>query len=206
MTVENKDTEQLILEAAEREFAAKGFDGARTTSIAAEAGVTHAMLHYYFRTKEKLFECIFKDKITKIHSLLITPIVNPERSIKEKIKDIVENHFDFLLANQALPNFFVNTLNSRPALYKGICDKLLATAGVRNGALQAELDNAAARGEICEVKVTALLADIASLNVMPFLAYRIMMPTLGYAPDDTDKFFADRKKENVEIILKRLSR
>ena len=50
--------EQAILEAAEREFLKKGFDGARTTSIAAAAGVTHAMLHYYFRTKEQLFERI----------------------------------------------------------------------------------------------------------------------------------------------------
>ena len=44
-----RNKEQAILEAAEREFIAKGFAGARTTSIAEAAGVTHAMLHYYFR-------------------------------------------------------------------------------------------------------------------------------------------------------------
>ena len=53
-----RNKEQAILEAAEREFIAKGFAGARTTSIAEAAGVTHAMLHYYFRTKEQLFERI----------------------------------------------------------------------------------------------------------------------------------------------------
>ena len=50
MTETTKTKEQAILAAAEQEFLAKGFDGARTTSIAAAAGVTHAMLHYYFRT------------------------------------------------------------------------------------------------------------------------------------------------------------
>ena len=62
----NQNKEQLILEAAESEFAAKGYDGARTTSIAKAAGVTHAMLHYYFRTKELLFERIIDKKISEI--------------------------------------------------------------------------------------------------------------------------------------------
>ena len=58
-----RNKEQEILEAAEREFIAKGFAGARTTSIAEAAGVTHAMLHYYFRTKEQLFERILDEKM-----------------------------------------------------------------------------------------------------------------------------------------------
>ena len=68
---EKPTTEQLILEAAEEEFLLKGFDGARTTAIAERAGVTHAMLHYYFRTKEQLFERIVA-KITALvaHTVL----------------------------------------------------------------------------------------------------------------------------------------
>ena len=58
-----RNKEQAILEAAEREFIVKGFAGARTTSIAEAAGVTHAMLHYYFRTKEQLFERILDEKM-----------------------------------------------------------------------------------------------------------------------------------------------
>ena len=63
MTETTKTKEQAILAAAEQEFLAKGFDGARTTSIAAAAGVTHAMLHYYFRTKENIFERILDEKL-----------------------------------------------------------------------------------------------------------------------------------------------
>lgn len=54
--MKENDTEERILKAAETEFFTKGFDGARTTSIAERAGVTHAMLHYYFRSKALLFE------------------------------------------------------------------------------------------------------------------------------------------------------
>lgn len=201
----SKDTEQLILEAAVREFAAKGYDGARTTTIAAEAGVTHAMLHYYFRTKEKLFERIFKDKIEYILNMVITPMVKAEGEIRAKIKSGIETHFDFLMNNRDLPIFFITTLNSRPELYTDIKKMLHDTADERKNKLQAELDAAARRGEICNVEVSALLADIASLNVMPFLASPIMMAALGYSPDCLEQFLADRKKENVEIILKRLS-
>lgn len=200
-----KDTEQLILEAATREFAAKGFDGARTSNIAAEAGVTHAMLHYYFRTKEKLFERIFKDKIEYILNMVITPMVNSGGDIRQKIKTGIETHFDFLMNNRELPIFFITTLNSRPELYDDIRKFLFSTADKRKNALQAELDTARSNGEICQVEIVNLLADIASLNVLPFLAYPIMMAALGYEPEDTERFFADRKRENVEIILKRLS-
>jgi len=204
MSDTNKDTEQLILAAAEREFSAKGFDGARTASIAAEVGVTHAMLHYYFRTKEKLFERIFKDKIACILNMVIAPLIKSEGGIKEKIKAGVESHFDFLMDNQDLPIFFVTTFNSHPELYDDIRNMLLSTADERKRALQTELDSAAQKGEIRNVEVSALLADIASLNVMPFLAYPIMMAALGYTSDEKERFFTDRKKENVEIILKRI--
>ncbi len=205
MTTTNKDTEQLILEAAVREFSAKGFDGARTAAIAAEAGVTHTMLHYYFRTKEKLFERIFKDKIESILNMVITPMVNTKGNIRDKIREGIEKHFDFLMENRELPIFFITTLNSRPELYNEIKRSLMATADERKGGLQKELDLAADKGDICRMEVSSLLADIASLNVMPFLAYPIMMAALGYSFDKERQFFAERKKENIEIILKRLS-
>lgn len=62
MTKPQQNKEQAILKAAEREFLTKGYAGARTTSIAEAAGVTHAMLHYYFRTKEHIFERILDEK------------------------------------------------------------------------------------------------------------------------------------------------
>lgn len=62
MAPKETTTEQLILEAAEAEFLEKGYGKARTTEIARRAGVNHSMLHYYFRTKENLFEVMFQKK------------------------------------------------------------------------------------------------------------------------------------------------
>ena len=60
---EANSTEKAILQAAEKEFLTKGLASSKTTEIAKAAGVTHAMLHYYFRTKDNLFEQVFQEKV-----------------------------------------------------------------------------------------------------------------------------------------------
>jgi len=200
-----KDTEQLILEAAEKEFSTKGFDGARTSAIAAEAGVTHAMLHYYFRTKEKLFERIFQDKLGYIINMVLSPMVESKGNIKQRISKGIEAHFDFILANKELPVFFITTIHSRPDSYKEAIKEIASSAGIRIRNFQQELDKAHQNGEIARTDAVSLIGDIASLNVFPFLAYPMMMAVMGYGPDQFEEYMMARKKENVEIILKRIS-
>ena len=118
-----RDTEDLILEAAEKEFLEKGYLGAKTTSIAEAAGVTHAMFHYYFRTKDKLFDKIVSDKLEKLSEIMLGVIGNPELPLKERIVQGVERHFDFIRANPQLPRFVFNEIHLRPdgiarALYR----------------------------------------------------------------------------------------
>ena len=108
MTKPARNKEQAILEAAEREFLDKGFAGARTTSIAEAAGVTHAMLHYYFRTKEQLFERILDEKTRLMSQSVLTAFGQPDLPLQERIRDGVESHFDFIAANPDLPRFIVN--------------------------------------------------------------------------------------------------
>lgn len=200
---QTKDTEQLILEAAIAEFSTKGFDGARTSTIAANAGVTHAMLHYYFRTKEKLFERIFKDKIRYIFNMVLAPMVEESGSIRHRIRNGIEKHFDFLLANKELPKFFITTINSRPEAYREVIGEFSTTARDRISALQKALDKAYENGEISEVYADQLIGDIVSLNVFPFLAHPMLMAATGH--NDYDAYMEMRKKEIVEIIMKRIS-
>ena len=202
---ESRDTERLILDAAMKEFSTKGYDGARTSSIAAEAGVTHAMLHYYFRSKEKLFERIFKNKIKDIMEIVLNPILRSHGSLKERLRRGIESHFNLLMANETLPIFFVTTLNSRPSLYKDLIGELFTTSDMRIKALQGEFDKAFENGEIKQVNAIMLLADIAALNVFPFVATPVIMAMTGYSPERKTEFLEARRKENVETILKRIS-
>ena len=125
---EKNNTEQLILEAAEQEFFAKGFGGARTAVIAEKAGVTHAMLHYYFRKKEYLFERIVAKNISLLAQTITAAMGNSDLPIVERLKSGIAAHFDLIAANPQLPRFFLNEVLSRPEhyhiLYEGIKELL----------------------------------------------------------------------------------
>lgn len=90
------DTESRILQAAEEEFLLKGLEGARTTAIAERAGVTHAMLHYYFRTKNMLFERIIEEKMRNAGNIMQAVFVLGDMPLMERVKRGVEQHFDFI--------------------------------------------------------------------------------------------------------------
>ena len=200
---DERNTEQLILDAAMKEFSVKGFAGARTAAIAAEAGVTHAMLHYYFRTKEKLFERIFQDKLSHIINVILSPAVTGDGSLRQRISRVIEGHIDFLMENRDLPVFFITTINARPEAYNDALDALGAVARARLANLQTELDRAYADGEIVKTDARTLVVDIACLNVFPFLARPMLISMMGYA--SLEEYMEERKRENVEIIMKRLS-
>ncbi len=199
-----RNKEQAILDAAEREFLTKGFDGARTTSIAQAAGVTHAMLHYYFRTKEKIFERILDEKMRLMGESVLTAFGSPGLPLSERLRQGIENHFDFVAANPDLPRFLVNEVFARPERYEAMRQRIRWIMNPLLADLQRELDEAAARGEADPADALMLLLDVISLNVFPFLAYPVLEPLLGDLAGDRTRFFAQRKAENLEVIRKRL--
>ncbi len=207
--MENKDKqnkEQEILIAAEQEFLTKGYDGARTTSIAQAAGVTHAMLHYYFRTKEQLFDRIVESKFATMSQSLIAILGDPTLPIVERIKGGIEAHFDFVAANPELPRFVINEIVSRPERYDILYKRVgVVVDNVYNG-LQADIDRAAERGDIERVDAKMLLISIMSLNIFTFIAYPFMEPLMGELMADRERFLEARKAENVETILKRIKK
>lgn len=203
---EKQSKEQLILAAAEQEFLTKGYDGARTTSIAQAAGVTHAMLHYYYRTKEQLFERIVDEKFATMSHSMVAIMGDPSLPIVERIKGGIAAHFDFVAANPLLPRFVINEIVSRPERYEVLYKRAgFVVNSVYNG-LQAEVDSAAERGEIERVDVKMLFISIMSLNIFTFVAYPFMEPIMGELMANRERFLAERKAENIETILRRIKK
>lgn len=201
-----QNTEEAILAAAEEEFLRKGFDGARTTSIAEAAGVTHAMLHYYFRTKEQLFGQILEQKMQLMGELLLAAFGNPGQPLLQRIADGIECHFDFLAANASLPRFIINEVISRPECFETFQKRISQIVASLLKGLQHDLDLSAARGETEPMDVRTLMLDIVSLNVFPFIAEPIIMPLMKDLSADRSRFLSERKAENREIILRRLTK
>lgn len=196
-------TEKIILQAAEEEFLLKGFAGARTTEIAQKAGVNHAMLHYYFNTKEQLFEQVMAEVIALFRDSVASVFEQSDMPVLEQIKEAMSRHFDFVRQNPLLPRFIINEISVRPEYMESLRNKILPLAGSVFSKLQQSLDAASARGEICQIDARTLLIDVISMNLFVFIAHPIvaqMQPVLG----DLDAFYEARKQENINVIVKRL--
>jgi AcrR family transcriptional regulator len=195
------NTEQIILEAAEKLFLEKGYAGTRTTEIAKAAGVNHAMLHYYFRTKEKLFDQIFEKKAALLLGYFVTAF-NRECPFFEKLKIGIELHFDFLSQTPELPLFIIREVVLDKEKKNLILQKVFpigkkALWGMAR-VIRAELN----KGTIRPIRATDLLLNIASLNVFSFIALQVLF---DINPDekneDVKKFLESRKKNIVDTII-----
>lgn len=194
------ENERLILEAAESEFLEKGFNGAKTTSIAQKAGVTHAMLHYYYRTKENLFDKVFREKSQMIaHSFEI--ILNDRLPFEDTVKNFVRAHFQFVKQNPRLVNFLYNEVLSNKANRDILHDSVFPTLTKIYTLVAKLVDEEIAKGTIKPIKPLDLILNIVSLNIFTFMAYPLMK---DYAPDYNDAMYEqllrEREESNVQFI------
>lgn len=201
---ETKNTEQKIIEAAELEFLIKGFEGARTTSIASKAGVTHAMFHYYFRTKEKIFEKIISQKMDILTRLIMDSISIENLDLEEKLKRIIDSHIDFVSENPELPGFLVREIFNNSERFGILKVRFETFAPLLIQNLQRELDKGYEEGKYKKTDARMLLIDIISLNIFPYMAAPMINAILSGYMNDKEGFKELRKKENLETIMRKI--
>ena len=200
------DTESRILQAAEEEFLLKGLEGARTTAIAERAGVTHAMLHYYFRTKNMLFERIIEEKMRNAGNIMQAVFVLGDMPLMERVKRGVEQHFDFIAANPNLPRFVIQEIYSHPERHEIMRSQVLTITKDWLCDLQRHIDESAATKATEWIDARMLLLDIVSLNLFAFIGYPFVSLMFDGLVTDKKVFFEKRKAENVELIMRRLKK
>ena len=200
------DTESRILQAAEEEFLLKGLEGARTTAIAERAGVTHAMLHYYFRTKNMLFERIIEEKMRNAGNIMQAVFVLGDMPLMERVKRGVEQHFDFIAANPNLPRFVIQEIYSHPERHEIMRSQVLTITKDWICDLQRHIDESAATKATEWIDARMLLLDIVSLNLFAFIGYPFVSLMFDGLVTDKKVFFEKRKAENVELIMRRLKK
>jgi AcrR family transcriptional regulator len=197
-------TEQAIMAAAEAEFLERGFVAAKTTAIARRAGVTHAMLHYYFRTKEKLFDQVFREKVGLLADSFIM-VFEREIPFLEKMRQGISAHFDFIAANPRLPLFILREIVDNPARLEACREVLLPAFRRAIGELQQVLDAESRHGTIVPVPAIDVMLNMVSMNVFAFLSLPVAMMLSGTREEERDRFLQHRKEEIIEQVLSRLT-
>lgn len=202
MDIENKgniedSTERKILEASKRIFQRKGMYGARMQEIADEAGINKALLHYYFRSKDKLFDAVFQD-VAKSFFSKIRELINVDKPLFEKIEYFVEQYLELLMKNTYIPVFIISEVHQNPERIQNI----FLGSGVNPGLVFSnEVNAAAAAGIIHPIDSKQLIINIVGLCVFPIAARPIIKTILNQSDDEFLNFIEVRKKELANFII-----
>src|SRR5215211_6129914 len=121
------DTETRILDAAHAVFMRRGTAGARMTEIAREAGVNHALVHYYFRSKQRLAEAVFRRAIGQFFPLMLG-VLTSDAPIEEKVRRVAAAQIDMLLRNRDLPGYLLAELNHYPERAEQLLSSMAGTS------------------------------------------------------------------------------
>lgn len=197
MDIKKDSTEDKILEAAKNVFVAKGMEGARMQEIADEAGINKALLHYYFRSKERLFEAIFSE-IIKYAFPKLSKVLQSESAISSKIEQFIDAYIDILRKHPFIPGFIMKELSRDPSfIFRFVTKHGLDPQPVFKN-IQAAMD----RGEIVKMDPRHLAINIVSMCVFPFAA----RPVLSFVifKDDKqalDAFYAERADVIKQFVI-----
>ena len=195
-------TEQQILDAAKDVFQSKGMDGARMQEIADKAGINKAMLHYYYRSKQLLFEAVFKNAFSLLAPQL-NIILNDESSIEDKIRSFTFNYTTFMMKHPYLPNFIINELNRN----ENFILNLKENTGFPNLEKFKEKVADEIKEEILNpIDGDQLFINILALNIFPFLG-KPLVKAFTDKNEKTFKEFVERRKTEVaDFIINSIKR
>lgn len=197
-------TEQIILEAAEAEFLEKGYGNTKTVAIARRAGVSHSMLHYYFRTKEQLFQKIFKEKV-QILAQMFGGIFAKDASFTEIIRLVVETQFNFAAQNPQLPPFVFNEILLNKENRNWAIETIFPQIFPYYCTVEKLLNDEIAKGAVRPITIRDLMLNVISINIVAFLALPVLKDAFNLDNGEAlNHFLNERRESNVQFILNAL--
>ena len=193
------DTEQRILEAARRVFIRRGTAGARMQEIAAEAGVNQALLHYYFRSKERLSAAVFGQVGSRLFPSLIQ-ILGADVPLEAKINRIIEAYLDTFSRHPFLPGYLLSEMHHHP---ERVAQMLATATGGDPRTDIARVFETVSRQIKKEVKAKRMrpiaaeqfVVNLISLCIFPFAARPMLGFMLGMDAAAFARFIDERKRQ-----------
>ena len=185
------NSEERIKAAARKVFHQKGYAGTRTRDIAEEAGVNHAMVNYYFRSKEKLFQVVMIETMTYFFQGISTILNEEKTSLEQKIEQVVANYIDLLSEEPELPTFVFNEVRTNPEPF---IENSPIYKALQNSVLARQYTEAVARGEVSEPNLIQMVLNVISLVIFPFIAQPILIALNKMDNEQYKTLMLERKK------------
>jgi len=202
MTKLKQETEIKILEAAEKVFTSKGMSDARMQEIADEAKINKSLLHYYYRSKEKLFMAVFKSAFKKFAPPTVMILLD-DIPLFEKIEKFSSSYIDIILKYPSIPLFVIYELNKHP---KNVLNIFVDTIGLMDKdpveVFKKSVYKEIEKGTIINIDPRHLFVNMLSMCIFP-IAGRTLIERIGFYGDkeEYDKFLLERKNEVSRFII-----
>ena len=193
------ETEKRILEAAKAVFIRHGTSGARMQDIAEEAGVNQALLHYYFRSKERLSQAVFRDAAGRMFPAIIQ-IVGGDQPISAKIDFIVDAYITAMTRSPFLPGYIISELHHHPERIQQLLGEIsggdiTSLTKPAFDKLEKQLAAEARAGRMRRMSAAQFFVNLLSLCVFPFAARPMLHAAFGFDDADFAKFIEQRRKD-----------
>ena len=198
------DTETRILEAAHRVFVRRGVAAARTQEIADEAGVNKALLHYYYRSKEKLSDAVFLRAAAELFPLMLRTL-GSDLPLREKLRTAIEVEMDALEASPFLPGYILCELRADPERLSALLHEAMPVEQLRTAlfeALQHQIDAEVEAGRMRPTSAQQLLVALMSMLIFPHAAAHMLEVAAGLDETQRDDLAAWRRAELADFILR----
>jgi AcrR family transcriptional regulator len=185
------ETRDRILDAAHKVFLKKGTANSRTQEIADEAGINKALLHYYFGTKAALADAVFERALGTIAPLIFGILADPNRSLEEKVNDVVREQIAFHGARPYLAGYMLSEMHAEPERVTRIFSK---RGGVPLDALRRQLREAAKAGRIRPISAEQFVVNLMGLLIFPFAIRPALGPLLSIDESNWPAFLEERRR------------
>jgi TetR/AcrR family transcriptional regulator len=204
----DRRTEERILDAAHTVFVRRGTAGARMQDIAKEAGVNQALLHYYFRSKERLSEAVFRRAATQLFPRVFE-VMASDAALEEKVARVVELELEHLARAPYLPGYIISELTHQPERAKQLMATMTGLNPEKVGptivaTLRKQIDASVRAGTMRQINPEQFLVNLISLCIFPFAARPMLMAVLGMDGQGFEQFTDRRRRDLAAFFLKAL--
>ena len=197
MKEKNISTEEHLLNVAKEVFTQYGYDGTSMQMIADAAGINKSLLHYYYRSKEKLFREIF----TKVFSQFIPHlgvIFMSDMSLEEKIHAFAERYIEVFIEHPLIPIFVMQELSKNPQQLT----ELIREAGINPDIMIGKIKQTLEKENVMMEDPRHFMVNLLGLCIFPFAARPLIQRMIFNNDEEAyNNFLQDRKKEVPEFIL-----
>jgi TetR/AcrR family transcriptional regulator len=198
-TTDKITTEERILAAAKTVFTQKGYAGTRMQEVADTAGINKAMLHYYFRSKEKLFRVILSEALNVLAPVVLR-VLKSDKDVLGKLEDMVNNYLQILLDRPHLPLFVMHELSQNQGSFVKEMMKSQNTQPYVMAFFQQVIEEGE-QGKIRKVDPIHLMMNTMSMIVFPFISWP-MITTAAGMPEEMFQPILEQRKEQIMDFLR----